>query len=185
MTHLFPTNLRHRRDYLRHFPFDRHQRHSAATLGSVSTTRHRLAVIVVFLYFAALAAIAFWPTPVDRPFDGDLLNFLRWLRSLSIPQFIASFTSVEFMANIVLFMPFGIILAVRLPRMFWWVALPAGAVLSSLIELVQGTFLPERVFDVRDIVANSCGALIGALAVILWRVTRPKQPLVQPPVKLE
>lgn len=139
-----------------------------------------MAVILVVAYFAALLAIVFWPTPVDRPFDGDLKDFLRWLRSLSIPQWISTFTTIEFTANIILFVPFGIITAIQFGPRFWPLAVPAGAALSSFIELTQGLFLVERVADWRDIVANTSGALLGALCVVLWRAIRPKPQLVQP-----
>ncbi|WP_181034222.1 VanZ family protein [Arthrobacter sp. GMC3] len=148
----------------------------------MSISRHRLGIIVAVLYFVALAAVVLWPTPVDRPFDGNLTDFLRWLRSLSIPHWISTFTTVEFTANIVMFVPFGIIVAVPLAHRFWWVAVPAGAALSSLIELTQGFLLPERVADWRDIVANTSGALLGALGVCLFRVVRPK-PLLRVPLR--
>ncbi|MFB9166353.1 VanZ family protein [Arthrobacter psychrochitiniphilus] len=150
----------------------------------MNTWRRKVAIILVVGYFVALAAIVFWPTPVDRPVGGELLNFLRWLRSLSIPQWIASYTTIEFTANVIMFIPFGIIVAVRLRPYLWWLALPAGALLSAIIELSQNYFLPERFGDPRDVVANASGALLGALCVALFRISRPAQPLVPPASEL-
>ena len=67
--------------------------------------------------------------------------------------------------NVLLFVPLGAVLALLTARPWWWVVLPA-AVVSGVIELVQGRWL-DRVASWSDLVANTVGALLGAVAVSL------------------
>lgn len=126
-------------------------------------------MVLAVLYFVALAAMVFWPSPVDRPVDGALMQVIAWLHSHGLPQWFIGYRKVEFAANILLFVPFGFIIAVRLHRIYWWVAVAAAAVVSGLIELTQAMLLPERVPAWSDIVANTSGALIGAVLVLTLR----------------
>src|SRR5699024_5061326 len=89
-------------------------------LTLVRTTSHRIAVILAIVYFAALAAILFWPSPVDKPIDGALTHVIMWLHSHGLPQWFIGYRKIEFAANIALFIPFGIILTLRLHRRLWW-----------------------------------------------------------------
>ncbi|MGO4384961.1 VanZ family protein [Specibacter sp. RAF43] len=138
------------------------------------TSSHRVAVLMAVLYFVALAAIVFWPSPVDRPIDGALMHVLSWLHGHGLPQWFIGYRKVEFAANIILFIPFGAILALRLPRGRRWGAVAAAAVLSGAIELAQAWLLPERVPAWSDIIANTSGALLGALGVALVRALLPQ-----------
>lgn len=104
-------------------------------------------------YAVALALIAFWPSPVDRG-AGPLLRLVTdavpWL----------TYARIELLANVALFLPFG-----------WWAVrgwpqwraavIPAGLVVSVLIESTQGLFLAERTASVLDVLANTTGAAIG------------------------
>lgn len=119
-------------------------------------------------YFAALAGILLWPSPVDRPIDGTLLHVIDWLHRHGLPEWLVSYSTVEFTANIALFIPFGIILALPLPRRKWWLAVAIAAAVSAGVELAQALLLPERLAAWSDIVANTSGAFIGALLVFLF-----------------
>ncbi|AXE39731.1 VanZ family protein [Acidipropionibacterium virtanenii] len=71
---------------------------------------------------------------------------------------------LEFTANIVMFVPVGAVA-------WWWRrSVPrnvvVGLVATVFIETIQGLFLPHRVADPRDVVANTAGALIGSL--VCW-----------------
>ena len=76
-----------------------------------------------------------------------------------------TFNTLEFSANIVLFIPIGLLLTLMLGRRRWWVAILAGVAFTAAIEFTQ-RFLPTRVSDVRDIVANTLGAIVGTLLAI-------------------
>lgn len=126
-----------------------------------------MAALLGVAYFASLAAILLWPSPVDRPIDGALMDTISWLAARGLPEWLISYQTVEFVANIALFVPFGAILALRLPRRRWWLAVVIAAVVSAAVELAQGLLLSERVPAASDIAANTAGALLGCL-VIMW-----------------
>ncbi|WP_157875367.1 VanZ family protein [Arthrobacter sp. PAMC 25486] len=139
----------------------------------MSTTSHKLAVILAAVYFAALAVILFWPFPVDRPIDSALMQVITWLHNHGLPQWFIGYRKVEFAANILLFIPFGIIVALRLHRRLWWLSIVIAAAVSGAVELAQAIFLPQRVPAWSDIVANTSGAFLGALLVLfVWSLRR-------------
>ena len=83
--------------------------------------------------------------------SGDSAEMLRW------------FSIDEYIYNIVLFLPFGVLVPLNFPRVdrvYKTVALALCCTLA--IELVQR--LIGRAFDVNDIAANTLGGLIGACA---------------------
>ena len=67
--------------------------------------------------------------------------------------------------NVLLFVPLGAVLARLTARPWWWVVLPA-AVVSGVIEVVQGRWL-DREASWADVAANTLGALLGAAVVSL------------------
>jgi glycopeptide antibiotics resistance protein len=67
--------------------------------------------------------------------------------------------------NVLLFVPLGALMLLLTGRAWWWVTI-AAAVGSGLIELAQRTWL-DRVGDWHDIVANTLGGLVGAVAISL------------------
>lgn len=72
--------------------------------------------------------------------------------------------------NVLLFVPVGALLA-KLLRGRWWAAVLVAGLCSAVIEVVQSRWL-ERVGDVDDLVANTVGAALGALAITLRRRLR-------------
>lgn len=119
----------------------------------------RIGLRLLALYAAALALIAFWPTPVDRGATGLLREIARVVPLLS-------YDVVEFTANIALFVPLGVLLALALPRRRVLV-LPIALVVTSAIEVGQAVFLAERTASVRDVVANTAGAGLGLLLAVI------------------
>ena len=115
----------------------------------------RVGLRLLALYAAALALVAFWPTPVDRGATGLLREIARVVPVLS-------YDVVEFTANIALFVPLGVLLALALPRRRALV-LPIALVVTSAIEVGQAVFLTERTASARDVVANMAGAALGLL----------------------
>ena len=138
---------------------------------------HRLAIVLGLGYFVALVCIVFWPSPVDRPVDHSLFQTIGWVQSLGVPPWLFSYNVVEFTANILMFAPFGIIVALRMPRRLWWVAIVAGALVSGAIEIGQGLFLPQRNASWSDIAANTAGAAVGALTVLGARARFRRNPV--------
>ncbi|MBL0749111.1 VanZ family protein [Nocardioides baculatus] len=68
--------------------------------------------------------------------------------------------------NVLLFVPFGVLLTLALRRPWWWVTTAAAFVVSALIEQAQWRWL-ERDGSWGDVAANTVGALLGAVAVSL------------------
>lgn len=81
----------------------------------------------------------------------------------------------EDVANVVMFVPFGVLFPVRWPRRRWRTVV-AGVGLSATIELVQLVFLSWRSPTLVDVRSNGLGAAIGFalwLAVVAARRARP------------
>lgn len=137
-------------------------------------------------YLAAVLVVTLWPSPQSTAAPGWATATLDALRGLGIPM---TLPVLEASANVVMFLPFG---ALGLPLLRGtmarrrgtapgaWRAVGlvtlAGAVLSAAIELTQNV-LPGRVPTVQDVVLNTGGALLGALAAaaVLAVVTARRQ----------
>ena len=76
---------------------------------------------------------------------------------------------VDFAANVLLFAPFGFGLV--LAGTTWLRATLAGLALTLGIELVQAFVLTGRYASAGDVLANTAGALLGALAA-RWLLRR-------------
>lgn len=107
------------------------------------------------IYIVVLAGIAFSPVPVDSG-AGPLL------RAITKAFPVLTYHRIEFGANIVLFVPLGLLLALILPRRRYLVV-PIAFVATVSIESLQGIFLGARVASILDVVANTTGACIGLL----------------------
>ncbi|MCW2601863.1 MAG: VanZ family protein, partial [Frankiales bacterium] len=76
--------------------------------------------------------------------------------------------------NILMFVPLGIFFLLTFGRNRWWVAILVGVATTAAIEFAQ-VFLPGRVSDVRDLIANSAGALLGVLIGLLLTASKARQ----------
>lgn len=121
--------------------------------------RMRFGIPLLILYGVALALIAFWPVPVDREARGFLSALARAMPLLT-------YGVVEFTANVLLFAPLGMLLALAMPRHRVWVV-PVALVVTGAIEAGQALFLDERTASLRDVVANTLGAACGLVIVLL------------------
>lgn len=113
-----------------------------------------------------MAAIAFWPVPVDSAAGPQLTATLNWLHAHGVPQFI-NYEFVEFSANVIFFIPLGTFLGFAVAR--FWISCGVGFVASALIELGQLLFLPNRYATFQDVVANTIGTCLGA---VLWLIIK-------------
>lgn len=143
----------------------------AGTEGQSLRRRRRLLAAVAAVYAVALAIVLFWPSHVDG--DGGFVRFdpvLDALAALGIPAW-ASYPWLEFAANTALFVPLGVLwaAAARTPRLRRAAsAALIGAGVSIAAELGQRILLvDERTTDPRDVVANTLGSVLGAVATVL------------------
>lgn len=113
----------------------------------------------------ALAAIAYWPTPVDQPVQGLFDKAFRLLHTHGAPAWL-SYKSVEAAANIALFIPLGFMSSLSFPERRWWQIGGLGLLISGCMELGQLLFLHNRFPSLVDLVTNTSGAGIGALLAV-------------------
>lgn len=119
----------------------------------------------------SLALIAFWPSPVDAPVQGELAGVLRFFHAHGMPTWF-DYNFVEASANVLLFVPLGMVSALASPKRHWWQIGVFGMTVSSCMELGQLFFVHGRFASYLDLVTNIGGAVIGALwaGVILDRL---------------
>lgn len=120
----------------------------------------RVARVLLAVYLVALAAVAFWPTPVDRPVAGRLQTVLFALHEAGLPILI-NYSFVEFASNILMFAPIGALAALAFPALHRGRIVLSAFLVSCGIELGQLLFLHDRVPSAMDIVANTSGAMLG------------------------
>lgn len=127
--------------------------------------RHPVLGTATALYLGLVAWITLSPEPYDRRIDGFLFRALSALHRHGGPSWI-TYSFVEGAANVAMFLPVGMFLVLLLGRSRWWLAIALGVGLSALIETAQA-FLPTRVSDVRDLLHNGLGALVGVVVVLI------------------
>jgi VanZ family protein len=136
----------------------------------------RIAAVLLVLYGASVLFVVAWPTPVDDGSRGLIYRVLRTLHRHGLPAFV-DYNVIEFSANVAMFVPLGLLIALLFGPRWWWAAVFVCAALSISIELYQHLLLPDRYATVRDVVANSTGGAVGAVLalvpIMLARRTRP------------
>lgn len=120
--------------------------------------------VLLLPYLVALSLIVWLPAKSASQVTGIAFAFARFVSDSTGLSLATSNSIFEFLANIALFVPFGLLLAVARPRMnLWWIVL-LGFCISAIVELVQ-TMLPTRYATVSDVVANTLGAVAGGVLI--------------------
>jgi len=117
-----------------------------------------LALTVAYLAFVGYFTLGPvpWPTAANEAENG-VLSPATWADTVTW----TSGSPVEFVANIVMFIPVGLLLRGSFPRVPLLLVIATTLALTVSIEVAQ---IPlERVSDPRDLVANTVGGAIGAL----------------------
>ena len=127
--------------------------------------RHPILSFITLVYLAIVGWLTLGPQPLDDGASGLLFWALDVAESIPALSWIGYY-EVEFTANVFMFVPIGLFLVLLFGRRKWWLAIAIGVALTVTIETVQ-LFLPERVSDVRDIIANSVGTVIGVAVALL------------------
>lgn len=122
--------------------------------------------IALTTYLAGLALVGFWPAPVDKPIQNRLATALNYLHELGVPRWV-NYQFVEASANVAMFIPLGILVAMALPTRPWWLLFGIGLLASFSMELGQLLFIAARFASLTDIVTNALGGLIGICCVRL------------------
>lgn len=127
--------------------------------------RHPLLSLATFVYLAFVGWITLGPQPLDDANDAWLWRALRFFGRHDLTDWI-TYQRVEFAANVAMFVPIGMFFLLLFGRRLWFISVLAGAALTCAIEFVQ-LFMPDRVSDVSDLIANSIGTVIGVLFVLI------------------
>jgi len=130
--------------------------------------------IVARVVLAVLSAVYLWAVAAltlrAQPYGSDLASalnrLLEWFAQRPATAWI-TFDLVEFWANVAMFVPLGVIAVLWFGVRGWWTAPLLGLVISGAIETAQAVFLDTRVPDARDLFANTLGAVIGMLVILL------------------
>lgn len=132
----------------------------------------RLLLRILFAVYLVVMGFVVW-SPQPTGGEGIAQVVARWVASLfGLPPG-PTFGVLEVAANVAMFVPFGVLALTAYRWMRVWSATLAGLVTSGIIEGVQ-LFLPTRFATVSDLIANTAGALLGALLVAAVRRTRSR-----------
>jgi glycopeptide antibiotics resistance protein len=113
------------------------------------------AVYLAVVGYITLAAVP-WQTAPNESAKG-VLSARTW----ADPTTWVTGSGVEFGANVLMFVPVGLLLCLAFSRVAAPVVTVGAVGIAAAIEIVQ---IPlDRVSDPRDLVANSVGALLGVL----------------------
>jgi glycopeptide antibiotics resistance protein len=126
----------------------------------------RILRLVTACYLVLVGWITLGPQPLDERGLSILRGILAVLAASDVTRWV-TYDVVEFSANVAMFVPVGVLFLLLAGRRRWWLALGGGIAVSCAIEFAQ-LFLPGRFSDVRDILANSLGTLLGVLAAVLF-----------------
>lgn len=129
--------------------------------NAVTVHRRRLRFLTLALVALAIAAVTL------RPLDaaGPPVTWCLICRPLS---------SVDLVANVLLFVPWGAAAFRFQNRLLWAVA--AGALFSGVIEVLQWLVITGRHAGIADLLANTAGSAIGAtLAMASRTVFKPSK----------
>jgi glycopeptide antibiotics resistance protein len=124
--------------------------------------RHPWLRAATALYLLAVAWITLVPTQAGT--GGVINDVLDLLARMPLTAGLGR-AEIEFAANVLLFVPMGLLFTLLLGLRRWWAALVIGMGATCFIELAQ-LFIPSRVSDVRDLVANTVGTVIGIAVIV-------------------
>ena len=125
---------------------------------------HGWLVVLFAVYLVLLAWVVLWKLEV--PYVGA--DALREIKLVPFAPSAGAGASdpFEVVANVVLFVPFGLYLGLLAPSWPWWKAVGAVAGASLVLEVAQYV-LAVGISDITDLVVNTAGGLagIGILAI--------------------
>ncbi|MEV0600265.1 VanZ family protein [Streptomyces sp. NPDC050315] len=136
-----------------------------------------LAFAVMVAFGAVLAQLTLQPSVASEALTHTNLRPGDTLRNyLAQPAFVD--TVKQLGGNIVLGVPFGLLLPVVAPRARGLLrVVVVTALVMLLVELVQGALVTGRAFDIDDVILNTTGALLGyvLLGRRLGRAVHPRR----------
>lgn len=147
---------------------------AAPVRAGAATARIALVGYLLFIGFTV------WlPANVSAKVTGLVGLMARWVSEAGIAPYYQSAVVFEFLANVALFVPVGFLLPFAWSRLRLWQVVLIGALMSGLIESVQG-LMPSRFPTISDVIANSLGTLVGGVIAALIVLILPSRPARSP-----
>lgn len=144
-------------------------------------TRERAVRAATAIYLVFVAVVTLTPQPAPGRPPAFVMQVLALLHQCGVPPWFG-YDELEFSANIALFVPVGALLAWWWGRERWWLVGVVGFAMTVTIEVVQFA-IPGRFPDLRDVVANTLGTLVGlgvTLALQRWTGRSKRRPRARP-----
>ncbi|MFC9630160.1 VanZ family protein [Streptomyces mirabilis] len=136
-----------------------------------------LAFVAMVAFAVVLARLTLEPSPASKALIHTNLHPGSSLRAyLDQPALRDAVKQIG--GNVVLGVPFGVLVPVLIPKARGILrVLLLTAVVMLLVELVQGTLITGRAFDIDDVILNTSGALVGYLLLgrRMGRAVHPKR----------
>jgi glycopeptide antibiotics resistance protein len=127
------------------------------------------AAAVALPLLAGLAWLTLAPRRIEQRAPQFVSDVLEWMSAVFGSAW-GTLGVADFVANLAVFVPVGILAYLILPRRAWVVALLVGPALSGTVELFQFLFLPERVAALSDVMAATIGTALGVGVAALCTV---------------
>ena len=131
----------------------------ALPTSTVRRLPHPALVVATVGYTAIIGVITLSNVESGSALRASSTWILRMLARLPLGL---SAEKWEFALNIAMFVPLGVLLVLIFGARFFWVALVIALALTFSIEGLQ-QFIPSRVPDPRDLLANGLGGMLGTL----------------------
>lgn len=127
--------------------------------------RRRRATTIVSAVLAAaligaLAVLLLSPARLEQRLP-EVVEAGRTMLGALLGPWAATLGGADLVANVVVFVPVGVLAALLLPPRAWPAALLVTPVLSGAVEAVQALALPGRVGSLTDIAAATAGGALG------------------------
>ncbi|SBN62278.1 VanZ like family protein [Curtobacterium sp. 9128] len=145
-----------------------------APLAPATPRSRRVAGWVIVVYGVGVLIVGFAGSPVDAGAHPLIIRALDAAHRVGVPDWFG-YGALEFTANVLFFVPLGLLVVLLVGARRWWVGAAAGLVVSACIETGQAVFLPARFASLDDVLSNTSGAVIGALVgvvVLGWGARR-------------
>ena len=125
--------------------------------------------IAGYVLFGAYLVTLIWASLNPEPIDGSgpIRALVAWVLNFTAASkdwAWLGYNQLESLANVLLYIPLGLGLALIVRRAPWWLDVLIGVAITVSAELSQLYFLPDRFSTVADVLANSLGVLIGVIA---------------------
>lgn len=132
-------------------------------------------LVLLIFYTLFIAFMTLTPTQLDVSPSGPIGRLLQFFADHQVTSWL-TYTRVEKLANVAMFVPFGFLIALHMGRRRWWVGWAVGAAFTCLIEGTQATLLsPTRYATISDLITNTIGAGIGAVLALVLMLLLPSR----------